>query len=189
MKTCSRKCADELKKINSREKRVCLFCKNEFEVRKKDEKKLCSEACRKSWSELPENIESRINASKEAVKEKFGVDNVFQLEFIKEKSKETKLEKYGDKNYNNSQKMYKTNIENRGKDYINDIIKIREQKFMKEYGVKHHLQIPEFLDKQKQTNIERHGVENVSQNEDVKNKKMKQLKRDLELIIYLKMKT
>ena len=30
MKTCSRKCADELKKINSREERECLCCKINF---------------------------------------------------------------------------------------------------------------------------------------------------------------
>lgn len=171
MKTCSRKCADELKKINSREKRECLFCKNEFEVRKKEEKKLCSEECRKQWAELPENIESRIAASKHAVKNKFGVDNVFQLESIKEKSKETKLEKYGDENYNNSKKMYQTNIKNRGDNYINDIIKIREEKFLKEYGVTHPLQLPQFLEKRKQTNLERHGVENVSQKEEFKRKR------------------
>lgn len=171
MKTCSRKCADELKKINSREKRVCLFCKNEFEVRKKEVKQICSEECRKNWAALPENIDARVNASKEAVKEKFGVDNVFQLESIKEKSKETKLEKYGDENYNNSKKMYATNIENRGENYINDIIKIREEKFLKEYGVTHPLQLPEFLEKRKQTNLERHGVENVSQKEEFKRKR------------------
>lgn len=171
MKTCSRKCADELKKKNSREVRICLFCKDEFEVRKKEAKQICSEECRKSWAALPENIDARINAAKEAVKEKFGVDNVFQLESIKEKSKETKLEKYGDENYNNSQKMYATNIENRGENYINDIIKIREEKFLKEYGVTHHLQLPEFLEKRKQTNLERHGVENVSQKEEFKRKR------------------
>lgn len=171
MKTCSRKCADELKKINSREKRVCLFCKNEFEVRKKDVKKICSDDCRKQWAELPENIETRINASKQAVKEKFGVDNVFQIESIKDKSKETKLEKYGDENYNNSKKMYQTNIKNRGENYVNDIIKIREEKFLKEYGVSHPLQLPEFLEKRKQTNIERHGVESVSQKEEFKRKR------------------
>jgi len=38
MKTCCRKCADELKKINSRETRSCLFCGEKFEVRKKDER-------------------------------------------------------------------------------------------------------------------------------------------------------
>jgi hypothetical protein len=170
MKTCSRKCADELKKIDSREKRVCLFCKDEFEVRKKETKQLCSEECRKNWSILPENVDFRINASKEAVKEKFGVDNVFQLESIKEKSKETKLEKYGDENYNNSNKMYQTNIEIRGENYINELNLKLKKKFQDKYGVDHHLQLPEFLNKQKQTNINRHGVENISQLKETKEK-------------------
>lgn len=171
MKTCSRKCADELKKINSREERICLICSNKFEVRKKDKKQLCSEVCRKEWALLPENLNARIDASKAAIKEKFGVDNVFQLESIKDKSKETKLDKYGNANYNNSKKMYETNIKERGENYINDIIKIRKEKFLNEYGVEHHLQLSEFLAKQKQTNLERHGVENVSQKEEFKRKR------------------
>jgi len=171
MKTCCRKCADELKKKKSRESRECIHCGSGFEVRKKDKKKLCSEECRKEWASLPGNVESRINNSKQAVKEKFGVDNVFQLESIKQKSKKTKKDKYGDENYNNSQKMYQTNIENRGEDYVNDIIKIRREKFLKEHGVEHHLQLDEFKEKMKQTNLEKYGVENVSQVEEFKQKR------------------
>jgi len=37
-KTCSRKCADELKKINNREKRICVYCKNTFTVKKIQQK-------------------------------------------------------------------------------------------------------------------------------------------------------
>ena len=65
MKTCCRKCADELKKKKSREIRVCIYCDNGFDVRKKDKKMLCSEECRKKWSSLPENIDSRIKNSKQ----------------------------------------------------------------------------------------------------------------------------
>ena len=43
-----------------------------------------------------------------AIRKKFGVDNVFQLDEIKEKSKATKLEKYGDANYNNLGKFKNT---------------------------------------------------------------------------------
>lgn len=171
MKTCCRKCADELKKKKSREIRKCIYCDSGFEVRKKDKKKLCSEECRKEWSLLPENIESRINNSKKAIKEKFGVDNVFQLERIKQKSKKTKKEKYGDENYNNSQKMYQTNIKNRGKNYVNDIIEVRREKFLKEHGVEHHLQLDEFKNKMKKTNLKKYGVENVSQVEEFKEKR------------------
>ncbi len=171
MKTCSRKCTDELKKINSREKRSCLFCKSDFEVRKKDVKQLCSEECRKSWAAIPENINLRINASKDAVKEKFGVENVFQLKSIKDKSKETKLEKYGDENYCNREQQNKTLYEKYGVDYFNKLNSKLQEKFLKEHGVLHPLQLPEFLEKRKQTNIERHGVENVSQKEEFKRKR------------------
>jgi hypothetical protein len=171
MKTCCRKCVDELKKKKSREIRGCVYCDSKFEVRKKDKKKLCSEECRKEWASLPENIELRLNNSKKAVKDKFGVDNVFQLEEIKKKSKETKKEKYGNENYNNSQKMYQTNIKNRGKNYVNDIIEMRREKFLKEHGVEHHLQLDEFKDKMKKTNLEKYGVENVSQVEEFKEKR------------------
>lgn len=171
MKTCSRKCADELKKMNSREKRQCLYCKCEFEVRKKETRQLCSEKCRKSWAELSENIEVRINASKKAVKEKFGVDNVFQLESIKEKSKETKLEKYGDENYNNKEQQVKTLKKNNGDDYYIKLGKKRVEVTLEKHGVEHHMKLPKFLDKMKQTNLERHGVENVSQKEEFKRKR------------------
>jgi len=37
-----------------------------------------------------------------AIQKKFGIDNVFKLDSIKDKSKKTKLRKYGDCNYNNA---------------------------------------------------------------------------------------
>lgn len=168
---CSRKCADEIKKINSREIRNCLFCESEFEVRKKDKKKLCSDECNRKWSKFPENIKFRTDASKKAVKEKYGVDNVFQLDEIKYKSKETKKEKYGDENYNNSQKQIKTLYDNNGDDYFSNLAIYRKEKFLKEYGVEHHLQLDEFKDKMKQTNLKKYGVENVSQLEEFKERR------------------
>lgn len=39
--------------------------------------------------------------TKEAIEDKFGVENVFKLDSIKKKIKETKKKKYGDENYNN----------------------------------------------------------------------------------------
>jgi hypothetical protein len=171
MKSCSRKCSDEIKSRNCREKRECLFCKNEFEVRKKETKRLCSEECRKNWGAIPENIDSRIKACKEAVKEKYGVDNVFQLNSIKKKSKETKLEKYGDEFYCNREQQNKTIYEKYGINYFNELNSKLIKKFQKDYGVDHPLQLQEFLEKRKQTNLERHGVENVSQKDEFKQKR------------------
>ena len=163
MKTCCRKCADELKKINSREIRSCLFCGEKFEVRKKDEKQLCSEECRKKWQQIPENIEKRIKLSKTAIKEKFGVDNVFQLEIIKEKSKDTKKEKYGDENYNNFEKMLDTKKEKYGEMYLKNWYKDTEKVLQNKYGVSHGLQIDKFLEKKTKTTLKKYGVENISQ--------------------------
>lgn len=176
MKTCSRKCADELKKKNSREIRSCLFCESDFEIRKKETRQLCSDECRKRWGSIPENIEARIKASKEAVKEKFGVDNVFKLDSIKEKSKETKLEKYGDEFYCNREQQNKTLYEKYGVNYFNELNSKMVKKFEKEHGVPHPLKLKQYRDKLKETTVEKYGVENVSQNIQVKNKKNKTIK-------------
>jgi len=176
MKTCCRECADALKKINSREKRKCIYCGKEFEIRKKETRQLCSEECRKKWQQMPENIEKRIDASKIAIKEKFGIDNVFQLEDIKEKSKETKKTKYGDENYNNSEKMINTKKEKYGDDYLKNSAKNIKNKMIEKYGVDHPLKIKEFKDKQMKTVINKFGVENVSQLEEFKIKRANTIK-------------
>ena len=171
MKTCSRKCADEIKKINSRENRTCLFCKEEFSVRKKDKKKLCNEECRKNWASLPENIAIRIDASKKYLMDNFGVENIFQLENIKQKSKQTKLERYGDENYNNSEKQITTVKNKYGDDYYVKMAKKRKDITFKKHGVEHHLQLKECKDKQKNTVLKKYGVENVSQLKEFKQKR------------------
>lgn len=176
MKTCSRKCADELKKINSREERECLYCKNKFSIRKKESKQICSEDCRKKWAALPENINTRIHASKQAVKEKFGVDNIFQLEEIKEKLKQTKLEKYGDENYNNPDRMLETKNEKYGVDWGKNWYKNMSNEMMKNFGVSHPLQSKIFLDKLNNSNLEKYGVKWNMQNKFVRENFNKSIK-------------
>jgi hypothetical protein len=168
MKTCSRKCADELKKINSREDRECLYCKNKFSIRKKEKKQICSEECRKKWASLPENIESRIIASKEAVKEKFGVENVFQLDSTKDKLKNTKLEKYGDENYNNPNKMLETKSDKYGENWGKEWYKNMSNEMKKNFGVEHPLQTQVFLDKLNKTNLDKYGFKWNMQNESIR---------------------
>jgi len=170
MKTCCRKCADILKSKKSREIKKCLLCGKEFEVRKSNPKRLCSEECRITWQKMPENIKKRVDLSKEAVKEKFGVDNIFQLEFIKEKSKNTKKNRYGDENFNNPQENKRVKIEKYGENCFKEFSEKAKQTRIKKFGVDHHLKLPEFLNKQKKTNLKRHGVENISQLQETKDK-------------------
>ena len=42
---------------------------------------------------------------------------------------------------------------------------------MKNYGVEYVLQVPEFKEKAANTIFKKYGVENISQNEDIKQKK------------------
>ena len=58
---------------------------------------------------LPEEKkQARVDKIASTCLEKYGVSNVFKTEEMKTKSKETKLEKYGDENYNNRTKAKET---------------------------------------------------------------------------------
>jgi len=179
--------------------------------RKKRERSFCSDSCRKEWQQRPENIESRINKSKEAFLEKHGVENGFQLKEVQEKAqtsakktfkaigdeiqrkiKKTKLErygnenfnnikktkekkrlKYGNENFNNRQKAKETMQERFGADHAMKNSKIRkkaENTLLSNHGVKSPLQKKELMDKMRQTNLDRYGVENYSMSQEFKGK-------------------
>jgi hypothetical protein len=70
------------------------------------------------------------------------VENPQQTEEIKIQVKQTKLEKYGDENYNNKEKSKETCLE--------------------KYNVEHIFQVEEFKDKAKQTRLEKYGDENYN---------------------------
>lgn len=89
--------------------------------------------------------------------EKYGVENVFQLKSVKEKSKISIKEKYGVDYISQSS-------------FIKDKIKDSN---IKKYGKEHHLQNESILKKQIKTNLERYGVKNVSQDKNTKDKKIK----------------
>lgn len=135
---------------------------------------------------------------KHSVKEKYGVDNIFQLQEIQDKSRQTCLERYGTENYSQSEegkmkfkarsvllygvenpfqseeikrRIKETNLKRYGAEsYIqSEEGKITIKNIMIErYGVEHPLQLDLFLDKLKKTCIERYGVENYSQTEESK---------------------
>ena len=99
--------------------------------------------------ENPAYSEEIKEKTKKTIQEKYGVDYITQTEEFKKKAKETKKEKYGNENYNNFDKIKQTILE--------------------KYGDENYRN----LEKAKSTILEKFGVENVSQNEDIKNKKIK----------------
>jgi hypothetical protein len=82
--------------------------------------------------------------------EKYGVENRYQREDIKEKSKQTKKERYGNEYYLNRDKAKQTCLEH--------------------FGVENPLKSPKIILKIKQTVKEKYGVENVFQSEKIKEK-------------------
>lgn len=103
------------------------------------------------------------------------------------KSKLTRLLKYGDENYHNIEQMKKTNLEKYGKESNLSLKEVRQQiekTNLEKYGVKSILQLKdvhnkgvikaaskESRNKVKKTCLERYGVKNISQSDIIKNKK------------------
>ena len=86
--------------------------------------------------------------------ENYGVVSPSQLEEIKEKIKQTNLEKYGETSYTKT-KEYKERT---------------KQTNLKKYGVEYTFQANEIKEKIAKTNLERYGSENVSNNKTIREK-------------------
>lgn len=191
-KTCSRLCADELKKKNNREERTCIMCNKVFEVKKTTERTMCSDNCRKEWDKIPENRAVRIKNGEDAVMKKYGVKSTLQLEEVKEKIKITKKEKYGDENFVNYGKAKETNLERYGVEHILQVKEIRdkgketkkelygnedynnrnkaENTMLEKFGETHAMKLEEYQEKAKKTNLEKYGVSFTMQNKEIKQK-------------------
>lgn len=138
---------------------------------------------------------------------RYGVENVFQLEEVKEKSKrtniknlgveypsqslevrkkveQTNLDKYGvDCNLkleSTKEQIKQTNIKKYGVEYVTQSKQVKEkikQTNIKKYGVEHALSSKEVQDKRKKTNLKKYGVENAACSSIVK-EKIKSIRKD-----------
>lgn len=95
---------------------------------------------------------------KDVCKEKYGVENVFQLERVKEKIIETQIDLYGEiysKTNDRKEKIKRTNLE--------------------KYGYENPMQNEEVFTKAKNTCIKKYGVDNPFKNEEIKERWRKNL--------------
>jgi hypothetical protein len=102
---------------------------------------------------------------KETNLEKYGVVNVFESEKIKEKIKETNLEKYGVESYTKSiffnKSVIETNLEKYGVEHFfqsNIFKKLTKETNLEKYGVEHHSKSIFFNKKVIKTNLNKYGV-------------------------------
>ena len=112
---------------------------------------------------------------KETFLKKYGVNNVFQLESIKDKIKETNIEKYGVKSPQQSDEIKKkteeTNLKKYGVSHTFQSVEVKEKikkSILNKYGVEYISQSEKIKNKIKKTNIERYGVECVASSEKFK---------------------
>lgn len=172
---------------------ICDYCGKEYETQNKSwqsnkrkqilKKDACCHECRSEYI-------------KESNIEKYGYENVFQVEEFKKKQRETNLklygveyisqspqiqdkikstclEKYGADRYAKTDE-YKVAVrevwKNKSQQEIDEIINKREKTSLLKYGVKNPTQAEEVKEKAKNTNLKKYGCENVFQNEEIKEK-------------------
>ena len=116
----------------------CLVCDNktDFLGRTKGYKNFCSKKC--------ENIMRSTTKNNKTIEEKA---------IIVGKIKKTKLERYGDENYNNREKS--------------------EETCLIKYGFKNVLQVPDIIERVNETKLERYGTIHVTQNKLIMEKTIK----------------
>lgn len=153
--------------------------------------KFCSPKCASDWYRENETTEQKFSKSKnisKALKSK----SEEEWKLIQSKQNQTKLERYGSKNYNNHEKQKKTMIARYGTEYPLQIPmfnkkfkqtistkdwslsnKLRKQTLLEETGYDHQLKNPKTKSKIKQTNLMKYGVENPSQSPEIAEKKLK----------------
>ena len=188
--------------------KICGKGVSKFISYTKGYKETCSKKCTnilKYGCEHPMQSKQVQENLKQSIINKYGVDNAFKSEEIKNKIKSKNLEKYGcenpQQNLNIRQKTIKTNLKRYGTESAlsSDLIREKIKKTnlerygvetpmenekcknnfklsMKEkYGVENPLQIPEIIEKVKKTNLEKYGVEFPLQSSEIRKKKLRKL--------------
>lgn len=112
-KTCSYKCHG-LKKVVAPIVKKCPVCIIEFQTDKRHNRKTCSVACQEKYIRYDHVKNNRIKNSIEGVKRKYGVSSVWKIKSVVDKSKKTKLEKYGTETYVNPEKGRHTKFKRYG---------------------------------------------------------------------------
>jgi uncharacterized membrane protein len=100
------------------------------------------------------NNTASFNYNTKKLCEYYNVEYVSQIPYIKEKVKETNLERYGVEYYTQT----------------SEYLEKRKNTNLEKYGVEHNLQSEEIMKKVKETNLERYGVENAMHSNKIKNK-------------------
>lgn len=103
-----------MKKVVAPIVKKCPVCTIEFQTDKRHNRKTCSVACQEKYIRYDHVKNNRIKNSIEGVKRKYGVSSVWKIKSVVDKSKKTKLEKYGTETYVNPEKGRHTKFKRYG---------------------------------------------------------------------------
>ena len=148
---------------------ICV-CGNEINFRGRPEK-IYNEYCSVKCSAI--NVsDKRMETLKKSNMSKYGVENVFQLDSVKEKSKNTCLEKYGFDNHNKSNviknKIKSSNLEKYGTEYYIGTKSFLEKSkitCLEKYGTTHPMKNLYIKEKLKDVFIKKYGTNTISEND------------------------
>jgi hypothetical protein len=146
---------------------ICDFCGKEKLISYKEYNKQTSFGS----SQFTCSKECSLFKTEKTILSKYGKENLFQVDEIKQKSKETKLEKYGDSNYNNRVLSSKTCLCKYGVNHISKLNSVKEKKGdtnIKKFGFKYPSQNPNILKKMSESNMKRFGVDNFAKTDHFK---------------------
>lgn len=138
LKYCSYKCSGIALNKNANEIRKCKICNNEFKVYKKIRKEYCSNECRLENNRI--NVNIRIPKSIATSRLKNNGVHFLNTDTFIDKSRETKILKYGNPNYINIIQQKLTKLKRYGSENYNNIEKNKET-CLKRYGVDNIFQI------------------------------------------------
>lgn len=183
-------------KYHIEEKPTCLNCgkKLKFKGTRDGFGMYCSAKCQNSdpnkivkdkqtkFERYGNSNYNNMEKNRQTCKEHFGVESYFKTqkhkdylnnsengmgsEYFKEKSKQTKLEKYGDENYNNREKCIETTIKKYGVKNTKQAESAKQKEketCMQKYGVSSYRKTKECEEKIRKTTLEKWGVEHITQ--------------------------
>ena len=159
-KRCSYFCLNNPKKLPPITK-TCPVCKKNFETDKRHNRVTCSIECQIKYVKLPEIKCIRIENAKNSMFKKYGVECAFSAKEFVEKSKLTKLNRYGNSKYVNSEKAKHTKLNKYGNENYNNIEQYKNTCLQK-YGVDNPSKIPNVTKKSNIKKLEKFGEQMIS---------------------------
>lgn len=164
--------------IYSREKikMKCDYCGDEFFRKFADHYRICNSD---NYKMIPKDTcrKCTYQKQKEIYLQKYGVENQFQRDDVKEKIKQTFKEKYGVEYISQSKdiqhKIKQNNLLKYGVESTSQLETVKEkakQTCRERYGCDYAMQTEEFQHRLEQTSLEKYGVRRPTMNNDIKKK-------------------